>query len=64
MSIDRELIPQINILRTCLRETATTIRRLKRGQRVDTEDILKRIGLEVREAKEVAGEARGKVARA
>lgn len=64
MSIDRELTIYIDILRTLLREAATTIRRLKRGQRVDTEDILKRIGLEVREAKEVAGEARGKVARA
>ena len=56
MGNQRGLLLQIDILRTLLREAATTIRRMNLGQRIETEPILKPIGLAITEAKELTRE--------
>lgn len=57
MPTERELLLQLDILRTLLREATITIRRMNCGQRINTGAIPKRIELAVTEAKEVAGVA-------
>ena len=63
MPTERELILQIDILGTGLREAMTTVRRTERGQKVDKRELLARWGKTVTGAKELSREARGKAAR-
>ena len=54
----RELVSEIEVLRGALKYAAGVIRRLHRGQRLDTTAVLEKLALLNAEAKETVLEAR------
>jgi hypothetical protein len=60
MPTDSELTIQIDILRTCLREAMTTVRRLECGQKVGKRELLARWAEVVIASRELSREARPK----
>lgn len=51
---EKELRLQVDLLRTNLRKACETIRRMNRGQKVHTRELLVRFGKAIGETKDVA----------